>query len=45
METWNFHLCAHDYSRWFCRFVNDEELASVAEAAESECLTLLRSCA
>jgi HAD superfamily hydrolase (TIGR01484 family) len=34
-ETWNWHLRAHDYSRWFHEVIRDDALAEEAEALEN----------
>ena len=33
-ETWTWHLRAHDYSRWFRKFIKDDALADEAESIE-----------
>jgi HAD superfamily hydrolase (TIGR01484 family) len=35
-DTWMFHLCNGDYSRWFREKIKDEELARVAEDLERD---------
>jgi hypothetical protein len=34
-DTWSWHLRRHDYTAWFRHTIHDEELAQVAEAAET----------
>jgi hypothetical protein len=36
LETWQFHRDKHDYSGWFRNMIKDDELATEAQAIESD---------
>jgi hypothetical protein len=42
-ETWLYHLRNGDYSGWFRREINDEELAEAAAAIEHEAVSAAES--
>jgi hypothetical protein len=35
-ETWSYHLCRHDYSRWIRKIIKDDALAEQVERIELE---------